>query len=938
MNIGALVNIIIIFFISGIGYSQVSFEDQTLVYNPNLQFHSGSCGAFADANGDGLDDLIVIDRSTHMHIGYNMGAGFPMNWQLGPKVSSSREYLCLLSDLNNNGIREVITSGAYSRTKIYNQQSNGTYNFKQQIKRSILAQGGNTIDLNQDNFLDLFVCSDDDGNMIALNTNGSLNVEENFIDWSTNPISNNSGNYASEWADYNGDGLLDLSIAKCRLGVNDPTDPQRINRLFIRQQDGTYIDEAKSRNVNIGWQSWTTSTIDYDNDGDFDLFVSNHDFNHQLLVNDGNGYFSEVNFTKLPVNNFSYQSIIRDYDNNGFQDILIVGQGVNLLLTGAADGQFGVIGNPLGRSANSAIVGDINQDGKIDIMAMHSRGINNPGVIPDEIFINTTANKNTFIDIQLIGTTSNRDAVGTLIKLYSNVGVQTQVIQSGESYGITNSYTRHFGLGENPIVDSLVVQWPSGNKDVIFPKNINTMYVLKEGFCFKDNITLVDSTAYLCGDSVTIEGPTGQSNYLWSTGDTTKNLLVGKPGVYVLTFNDDEGCNVRSNPVLVQNGIIGGNLFSENIITSGCFGKVIKLNAPSASKILNWSTGDVGPSISVDTSALIYLSVIDQCGISYFDSLDINIVDPTIKEYRGDTVAMGENAQLYAEGEGMSWFISATSPTQIYNGNTLSLFNVEESRAYYAEQEVSRYTSSAIGGILDEQASLTSSFNNYGLALSAIDNVLLKSAKVYALVPGEREVIIDKMGQLVFQKSFDLKQGWNDIEFNLEILPNEVYNLSTSIGINFANFGTDGPELSQNISNLNYPYLIGNSLILTGETNGAEVYPYFYDIQIESNPITCKSERQAVWVYLDKDVSSIDLDEDKIQIFPNPVIDKVIIKSETALSQMDYYLYDINGLLLIKGVCGDRITEINMQDFDSGMYFIRIGKEDSFLIKKVIKL
>ena len=48
---------------------QVSFNDQTAVYNPSLDLRSGSAGGFADLNGDGLDDLIIINKATHLVIG-----------------------------------------------------------------------------------------------------------------------------------------------------------------------------------------------------------------------------------------------------------------------------------------------------------------------------------------------------------------------------------------------------------------------------------------------------------------------------------------------------------------------------------------------------------------------------------------------------------------------------------------------------------------------------------------------------------------------------------------------------------------------------------------------------------------------------------------------------------------------------------------------------
>ena len=109
---------------AGIQFSsnaQASFVDQTMVYNPDLDIRSGNCGATADLNNDGLTDIVNIDRATHLVFGYNNGPGQPFTWVQGPKTSSSREYLCLVTDFENDGSPEILTSGSFTNTKIYKE-------------------------------------------------------------------------------------------------------------------------------------------------------------------------------------------------------------------------------------------------------------------------------------------------------------------------------------------------------------------------------------------------------------------------------------------------------------------------------------------------------------------------------------------------------------------------------------------------------------------------------------------------------------------------------------------------------------------------------------------------------------------------------------------------------------------------------------------------
>ena len=467
-------------------YAQLSFQDRSSDYFANLEFRSGNCGGFADINGDHLDDLLIIDKGDQMFVGYNQGMSLPLNWIEGPKVSSNREYLSLIADLDNDNSREIITSGVFSRTKVYEQGDSGDFSFRQQIKRSLLAQGGNMVDINNDGFLDLMVCSDEDENMVALNDgDGQLIEDFTLFDWETIPASDNSGNYASEWADFNGDGRIDVYITKCRAGVTDPEDPRRINRLMIQQMDGTFEDEASQRGLAIGWQSWTGAVADFDNDGDFDVFVTNHDFPHQLMVNDGQGYFSEKEFSTEPFLDFTFQSIVRDFNNDGFEDILIVGQGKTTFLMGSQSGMFMELDNVLPDGANSAMAGDINQDGNIDVVTFFSTGINTPGNIPDRLYLNTSDHENAYLDVLLKGRMSNSDGIGAEVRLYTPLGIMTRVVKGGESYGITNSFVQHFGLGSNPSIDSLVIQWPSGIKDIYFPEEFNRMIIYEESLLSK---------------------------------------------------------------------------------------------------------------------------------------------------------------------------------------------------------------------------------------------------------------------------------------------------------------------------------------------------------------------------------------------------------------------------------------------------------------------
>jgi hypothetical protein len=119
-------------------------------------------------------------------------------------------------------------------------------------------------------------------------------VKQDLFDFITVPTSDNSGNYGSVYTDFDMDGDLDLYIAKCRQGVNDPSDPRRIDALFVNDGTGFYTQNAKAYGLADGHQTWTADFGDFDNDGDLDLFKTQHDVISELDENIDNDTFINI--------------------------------------------------------------------------------------------------------------------------------------------------------------------------------------------------------------------------------------------------------------------------------------------------------------------------------------------------------------------------------------------------------------------------------------------------------------------------------------------------------------------------------------------------------------------------------------------------------------------------------------------------------------------
>jgi hypothetical protein len=168
---------------------------------------------------------------------------------------------------------------------------------------------------------------------------------------------------------------------------------------------------------------WTSAFIDYDNDGDVDLFKTNgalkHLYGHedQLFENLGDGKFRDISSSLGPYFHEEY-----------------VGRG--------------------------ACFGDYDNDGDIDayIVNLNSKG---------KFLRNNKGNRNNWIIINLIGTTSNRDGIGSRIKLTSGGKIQICQKKSTTGYLSQNDPRIHFGLAENDLVGRLEIKWPSGKLQVL---------------------------------------------------------------------------------------------------------------------------------------------------------------------------------------------------------------------------------------------------------------------------------------------------------------------------------------------------------------------------------------------------------------------------------------------------------------------------------------
>jgi len=299
------------------------------------------------------------------------------------------------------------------------------------------------------------------------------------------------------FGDYDEDGWPDIFVA------NDMTP----NFLYHNEGRGVFKEVALAAGVAVAIDGKTRAGMgtdfgDYDGDGRLDLFVTNHELEmHTLFRNLGKGLFadvttgSRVGIETLPFVGFG--TLFLDYDNDGDLDLAISNGHVmnnsghfragakeaqrKLLFRNEGGGRFKEVGPLSGAGFASETVGralaagDIDNDGDLDLLA-----VNNGGAA--ELLRNEGRRDNNVLLVRLQGTRSNRNAIGARLRLTAAGVTQVREIKAGSSYLAQSDLRAHFGLGPATQAERLEIKWPNGSEtEVLQNVPINEILTIVEG-------------------------------------------------------------------------------------------------------------------------------------------------------------------------------------------------------------------------------------------------------------------------------------------------------------------------------------------------------------------------------------------------------------------------------------------------------------------------
>ncbi len=433
--------------------AQVSFTNQSAL----LGNYPDTSEVAVDMNGDGLDDYVRVSNSG-VGIDYQQADGSFTSTLYNIIIANEPNWSVAAGDLDENGFNDLVL-GNGQRVSFLMANATGTDYTEVTHPEFIFSQRSTMADIDNDGDLDSFVCHDIDLSHPYRNDgNGNMTLDQTLIETLDRP-----GNYAAIWVDYDNDGDSDMYLTKCRGGAA-PGDPNRDNAMYTNNGDGTFTENGLDINMRDNAQSWATVFEDFDNDGDFDAFIVNHDFQNRLMENDGTGMFNDViNGSGInPLDLGAWENQSADFNNDGFIDIFSE-MSQELYLN---NGDMTFTGQNL--SFDEGAIGDFNNDGFLDVV--------NDG----NLYMND-GNSNNYVKFLLVGTDSNLNGIGARIQINGDWGSQIREVRSGQGFSHMNSLVAHFGLGTSTTIDTIIVNWPSGNVDQFDNLDINAQHVLVEG-------------------------------------------------------------------------------------------------------------------------------------------------------------------------------------------------------------------------------------------------------------------------------------------------------------------------------------------------------------------------------------------------------------------------------------------------------------------------
>ncbi len=296
-------------------------------------------------------------------------------------------------------------------------------------------------DYDFDGDVDLFVSNDRTANQLYRNDGDTFYENALWAGVAYDEAGQPSGAMGVEFADYDNDGLLDLWVTDFIF---------EYNALYHNEGDGTFADATRFAGLaqpSFGLVAWGSGFFDYDNDGFLDIYVANGHVHENIDMLTDELTFEEPN------------QLFHNNSDGTFEDV------------STRSGPHFTIGLKVSRGAAFA---DYDNDGDVDII------VSNAGDTPN-LLRNDGGNREHWLAMQLVGTQSNRNGAGAIVRLKAG---STQLVRHailGSSYLSQSDQRLFFGLGGYEGKVDLEITWPSGQIDHLRAIDSRQFLIITEG-------------------------------------------------------------------------------------------------------------------------------------------------------------------------------------------------------------------------------------------------------------------------------------------------------------------------------------------------------------------------------------------------------------------------------------------------------------------------
>jgi Flp pilus assembly protein TadD/peroxiredoxin len=306
---------------------------------------------------------------------------------------------------------------------------------------------------------------------------------------------------SATFLDYDNDGRLDIYTGNMwsPVGLRVTSEPgfmpdatpevrglyarhARGNSLFRNRGDGRFEDVSLPARAALGRWAWSSDALDFDSDGWDDLYVVNGMLTRERARSDLESFFWRQVVARSPqarITGTPYDDAWRAINQLLVHDSIASHQR-NVLLRNDGRGGFdevaGAVGLDLDQDGRSFAVLDLDRDGDPDLAVMAAR--QTPQL---RIFRNDFEGRGAALAIRLLGTASNRDAIGARVTVKTDARLRTRVVQAGSGFLSQHSKELLIGLGPSQRVLELTVEWPSGRKQVFTDVPLDHRLRLEEG-------------------------------------------------------------------------------------------------------------------------------------------------------------------------------------------------------------------------------------------------------------------------------------------------------------------------------------------------------------------------------------------------------------------------------------------------------------------------